>query len=74
MLAFLVLAVEHTAEHSSKTAFYVLGGVLAAWAVAAGAVGVVRPSFAQGEGLGRAVILGTLALSAATIAAAIATA
>ncbi|ADB49521.1 hypothetical protein [Conexibacter woesei] len=74
MLAFLVFAIEHSTEHGNKTAFYVTGAVLAGWAVLVGAIGVVRPAFAEGEGVGRVVIGGTLVLAAATMATAITTA
>lgn len=74
MLAFLVFAIEHSADHGNKTAFYVTGAVLAAWAVLVGAIGVVRPAFAEGEGVSRLVIGGTFLLAAATMATAILTA
>lgn len=74
MHAFLVFAIESTAEHGSKTEFYVAGLVLAAWAVLVGAIGVVRPAFAQHDATGRVVVGGTVVLAAATLAAAVLTA
>jgi hypothetical protein len=73
MLAFLVFAAEGAADHGSKTAFYIAGGVLAAWAVLVGGIGVARPAFAQGEGASRAIMGGTLVLAAVTIAMAVVT-
>lgn len=74
MLAFLLFAVEHSTDHGNKTAFYVIGGALAAWAVLVGGIGVARPAFAEGEGVARSVMAGTLVLVVATLAAAILTA
>jgi hypothetical protein len=62
------------AEHTSKTAFYVAGGVLAAWAVLVGVIGVTRPAFPNGASGARVVMLGTLVLAAAAMATAVATA
>lgn len=73
MLAFLVFAAEGAADHGSKTAFYVAGGVLAAWAVLVGGIGVARPAFAEGEGTSRAIMAGTVVLAAVTIAMAVVT-
>ncbi len=73
MLAFLVFAAEGASDHGSKTAFYVAGGVLAAWAVLVGGIGVARPAFAQGEGTARLVMAGTAVLAAVTLAMAIVT-
>lgn len=74
MLAFLVFAIEQSSDHGSKTAFYTAGGVLAAWAVLVGGIGALRPAFAEGEAVGRAVLGLTLVLAAATMATAILTA
>ncbi len=67
MHAFLVLAAE-AGEESSKTLFYVAGGVLAIWAVALGAYGLSRPDF-PAEGAAR----GIMGISAVLVVAAIAT-
>lgn len=63
-VALLVLAAE--AAEPSKTPFYLLGGVLAAWAVVLSAIGLARPAF-PGNG---AVARGVMALSALLVAAA----
>ena len=41
--AFIVFAAEAGEEHKDHTAFYVLGTLLAVWAVAISAVGIMRP-------------------------------
>jgi hypothetical protein len=61
-------------EHTTKTAFYVAGGVLAAWAVLVGAIGVTRPAFPNGAGGARLVMLVSFVLAAAAMATAVATA
>lgn len=73
MHAFLVFAAEGAADHGSKTAFYVAGGILAAWAVLVGGIGVARPAFAEGEGTARLVMAGTAILAIATLAMAVVT-
>ena len=52
-VALIVLAAEEAAE-PSKTPFYVLGGLLAAWAVVVSTVGITRPDFPRSPGLMRA--------------------
>lgn len=74
MLAFLVFAIESSTEHGSKTSFYVAGGVLAVWAVIVGGIGVMRPAFAEGEGVAKAVMGGTAVLAVITLAMTILTA
>ncbi len=44
MHALLVFAAE-AGEESSKSLFYIAGGLLAVWAVALGAYGLSRPDF-----------------------------
>jgi hypothetical protein len=61
-------------EHTSKTAFYVAGGVLAAWAVLIGVIGVTRPAFPNGDAGARAVMGVTFVLMVAAMATAVATA
>jgi hypothetical protein len=46
-MSALVLA---AAESTSKTPFYVLGGLLAVWAVLVSAVGIMRPDFPSNRG------------------------
>ena len=66
--AALVLAAE-----SSKTAFYVGGGVLAAWAVLLALIGLSRPEFPSTPGAARGVYGVSTLLMVAAAATAIAT-
>jgi hypothetical protein len=66
--ALLVLAAEEA--ETSKTAFYLCGGLLAAWAVVLGFVGLRSPDF-PGSG---AAARGIMALTAVLMVAAMATA
>lgn len=72
MHALLVLAAE-AGEESSHTPFYVLGGLLAIWAVALGAYGLSRPDF-PAPGAARGVMGISAVLVVATLAASILTA
>lgn len=75
MLATLfAIAVEHSSEHGSKTAFYVAAGSFAAWAVLVGVTGVMRPAFPRGDGSMRVVALVSVTLMLATMATAVLTA
>jgi hypothetical protein len=59
------------AEEGSKTAFYVCGGLLAAWAVILSAIGIrAQDTFPASKGAAR----GVMAISVLLIAAAMATA
>ena len=69
VLSSLIVAAEAGAEHS-KTAFYVCGGLLAAWAVVLAGLGMSRATFPESAGAQRGVQL----LSAVLVAAAMATA
>ena len=71
LLAILTLAAE-TAEHAepSKTAFYVAGGVLAAWAVVLSAIGLTQPDFPTSQGAAR----GVMAISSVLVLLAMVTA
>ena len=60
-----------TAEHNSKTAFYVAAGVLVAWALTIGVVGVTQPNFPRSRGQARGVMLVSGVLMAATMASAV---
>ncbi|MEO6496194.1 MAG: hypothetical protein ABIO51_01795 [Solirubrobacteraceae bacterium] len=71
MHALLVLAAE--AAEPSKTAFYVAGGALAAWAVILSAIGLSRPEFPGSEGAARGVMAISAILVIAAAAAAVAT-
>lgn len=66
----LVLA----AAETSKTAFYILGGVLALWAVILAGIGLSRPEFPGGARGARGVIGLTLVMVILAIGAAILTA
>ena len=72
-LSLIVLAAEEAAE-PSKTPFYVLGGLLAAWAVVVAAVGITQPDFPRARGLMGGVIGFSLVLAVATMTAAVVTA
>ena len=69
MLHALTLA---AAEHS-KTAFYICGALLAAWAVVLSGIGLARPAFPDGEGAARGVMTISVVLVAAAMATAIIT-
>jgi hypothetical protein len=68
----LVLAAEEA--EPSKTAFYVAGGALAAWAVVLGAIGLRSADFPGSEGASRGVIAVTSMLVIAAMATAVITA
>lgn len=70
--ALLVLAAEEA--ETSKTAFYVGGGLLATWAVVLSLIGLSRPEFPRSEGAARGVYGISALLVAATAATAILTA
>jgi len=61
------------ASEPSKTAFYIAGGVLAAWAVVLAAIGLSRPDFPNNAGGQRGVIAISFALVVIAIGAAILT-
>jgi len=71
----LMLAAEAGAneEETSKTAFYVAGSVLAAWAVVVSIIGFTRHEFPGGRGAARGVMLLSAVLVAATMASAVLT-
>jgi hypothetical protein len=62
------------AEASEKIPFYVLGGLLAVWAVVLAGIGLSRATFPSSAGGEYAVIGISVALAASTIVAAVATA
>ena len=62
MIALLQLAAETAKEEGSHTAFYIAGGVLAAWAVIVSAIGIASTSFPGGKGGRTGVILLSLVL------------
>jgi hypothetical protein len=69
LLALIMAAAEEEVE-SSKTAFYVAGGLLAVWAVVLSAIGLSRPEFPGEARISR----GVMALSAVLVVAAMAAA
>ena len=71
MYALLVAAAEHA--EPSKTAFYLAGGALAAWAVILSAVGLTRPEFPGSEAASRGVMAISAVLVIGAAAAAVAT-
>lgn len=72
MHALFVLAAE-AAEETSKTAFYLAGGALAAWAVILSALGLSRPEFPGSDGAARGVMAISTVLMIAAMAAAVVT-
>jgi hypothetical protein len=73
MLGIVLLAASEGGE-TSKTAFYVAGGVLAGFAVLLALVGLSRPDFPGGRGGDRGVIGVAVLLVAAAMITAVATA
>ena len=71
MHALLVFAAEEA--EPSKTAFYLCGGLLAAWAVVLGFVGLRSPEFPGSERGQRGVIAISAVLVVAAMAAAVLT-
>ncbi|MDX6728571.1 MAG: hypothetical protein QOK49_3376 [Baekduia sp.] len=69
----LVLAADAAAE-KSKTAFYLLGGLLAVWAVVLSGIGMSQATFPATVGAKRGVIALTGALVLGAMAAAVLTA
>ena len=74
MIALLQVAAETAKEEGSHTAFYIAGGVLAAWAVIVSAIGISSVSFPGGKGGRAGVILLTLVLVVGATATAVITA
>lgn len=70
--ALLVLAAEEA--ETSKTAFYLCGGLLAAWAVVLGFVGLRSPDFPGSGAAARGVMALTAVLMVAVMATAVITA
>lgn len=61
------------ADTTSKVPFYILGGLLAVWAVVLGWIGINRPGFPSGDRATRGVMGLTLLLAVLAIGAAILT-
>lgn len=73
MLQALIVFAATEGEESSKTAFYLAGGLLAAYAVVLSAVGLSQPDFPSSRGATRGLIALSALLVAATMAAAVIT-
>jgi hypothetical protein len=75
MLAtLLTFATEAPEEETSKTAFYVLGGVAAAWAILLFAVGMRAETFPRSAGAQRGVMAISVLLVIGAMASAVLTA
>jgi len=75
IFSMLAAAAEHGAdEEVSKTPFFVLGGLLAAWAVILAGVGLTRPEFPGRNGITAAVCALSVVLTAGAIGSAVVTA
>jgi hypothetical protein len=74
MLATLIaLATEAAEEEPSKTAFYVLGGVAAVWAIVLFAVGMRSATFPASAGAQRGVIAVSVLVVVGAMASAVLT-
>ena len=72
-LATILVAAAEGAEHSAHepTAFYIVGGALAAFAVVAGIIGITRPGLPEGPNraimaIGTVLVVATMVTSIAT--------
>lgn len=72
--ALIALAAETHHEEPDKTAFYVGGGLLAAWAVLVGAAGMVAPDFPKSDGAARGVMAISVVLTVVAMVTVLATA
>ena len=74
-LSVFVSAAAEAAEHEpSKTAFYVLGGLAAAWAIVLFAIGMRSPTFPGSRAAERGVIAISVLVVAGAMASAVLTA
>jgi hypothetical protein len=73
-LIALITAAESGAEESSKTAFYICGGLLAAWAVVLSLIGMSSQTFPATVAAKRGVIAITSLVVVAAMATAVITA
>jgi hypothetical protein len=71
--ALVVFAVEAGEAEPSKTAFYVIGGLAAVWAIVLFAVGMRSPSFPGSPGAQRGVIAVSVLLVVAAMASSVLT-
>ena len=71
LLSIIIAATEEAGEESSKTLFYICGGVLAVWAVVVSAVGIrAHETFPSTKSAAR----GVMAISAVLVVLAMASA
>jgi hypothetical protein len=74
LLATLIAAAEAGEEETSKTLFYIMGGVLAAFAVVVSAIGIrSHETFPSSQGAARGIMALGAVLVVLTLAAAVAT-
>jgi hypothetical protein len=73
-LIALITAAESGGKESSKTAFYICGGLLAAWAVVLSLIGMASEGFPATTGAQRGVVALTVLFVAAAMATAVITA
>ncbi len=71
VMATLLVAAEEA--EPNKTAFYIVGGCLAVWAVLVGSIGIAKPQFASSIGVARGAIALTFLLVVGSMAAAVLT-
>ena len=75
MLATVLIFAQETAEHeTSKTPFYVLGLLAAAWAIALFAIGMRSPAFPASKGAQRGLIAVSVVVTIAAMASSVLTA
>lgn len=72
--SLVYVATEAAEEESSKTAFYVLGGLAAVWAIVLFAVGMRSPSFPGSPAAQRGVIVVSVLLVVGAMASSVLTA
>jgi hypothetical protein len=68
-----ILAEAGAVDEGSKTAFYIGGGVLVAWAVIVSLMGISRPEFPGSAAVGRLTMLVTVVLVAGAISTSVIT-
>ena len=71
--ALILLAAEAHEEESSKTAFYIAGGILAAFGFLIGILGTMRHGDFPSEGAAKGIMGAAALLMVATMATAVAT-
>ena len=74
LLSIIIAAAEEAHEETSKTLFYVCGGLLAAWAVVVSAIGIrAHETFPPTKSAARGVMTISLVLVLLTMASAVIT-